>query len=474
MTIGRVPSRSTLAGALRAPAAFVALVLMTAMPAPSWAHGPISRKPETEPPAGTEVPPAAPLDTRTLPRPSTTPSEAAGVLPLRDLVHDSTVVVDCIVTRTESLDDDRLRVYHVRVGAATKGTVDGDEARVVEIRGATSRPGVIADGLRAVLLLRAAPPLSYLTQHLDPGVAYLVVTGGRDGVIPVANDAEHTTVVATLAEGEHVGTLDGEAQQTARRTLAFHELATMHPRLAADALVELRRLDPFDELTDAEVSACATALAPATLPGPTRIGLVRLIGERRWGRALPAVRHATIDGPQMLDAVLAARAQLGAPPDKAELAPYLASKDPAIRSAAVRALATLATPALGEIGRYATTDPDTGVRVAAIEALGDTKQPGTVPTLTQTFLQSDRAVRQASARALMAVGGAAASDAFVNLALHGNDVNAKTYAMLLLVLTTGKDSPEVRRVLASNPSPEVVDVAKHGLQWQHSHQHGNE
>jgi hypothetical protein len=74
----------------------------------------------------------------------------------------------------------------------------------------------------------------------------------------------------------------------------------------------------------------------------------------------------------------------------------------------------------------------------------------------------------------MAVGGAAASDAFANLALHGSDVNAKTYAMLLLVLTTGKDSPAVRRVLASDPSPEVVDVAKHGLQWQHSHQHGNE
>src|SRR4030095_7892103 len=101
------------------------------------------------------------------------------------------------------------------------------------------------------------------------------------------------------------------------------------------------------------------------------------------------------------------------------------------RSAAVRALASLATPAVGEIGRYATTDPDNNVRIAAIEALGETKQPATIPTLTQTFSQTDRAVRQASARALMAVGGQAASDAFANLALHGGDVNAKTYAMLL-------------------------------------------
>jgi HEAT repeat protein len=245
----------------------------------------------------------------------------------------------------------------------------------------------------------------------------------------------------------------------------------MHPRLAADAVVELRRVDGVTAITDEEVAILGKALATTSLPAPTRIGLIRLAGERGWKTALPALRRAASDTPQVLDAILAARSQLGAQPDKAELVPYLSSKDPAVRSAAVRALASLATPAVGEIGRYATTDPDNNVRIAAIEALGETKQPATIPTLTQTFSQTDRAVRQASARALMAVGGQAASDAFANLALHGSDVNAKTYAMLLLVLTTGKDSPAVRRVLASNPRPEVVDVAKHGLQWQHSHQH---
>jgi HEAT repeat protein len=447
----------------------LALALL-AGPSVATAHGPVRRQPETVPPGAPELPPVEPLDPRTIPRPATSSAETSSVLPLGDFARDSPVIADGVVTRTESLDEDRLRVYHVRVDHVGKGTL-GDEALVVELRGATKRPGVLEDHTRAVLLLRLAPPLSYLTQQLPPGPTYLALTGGRDGVVRVADDAERTLVVDVLTEGERIGTLTGDAQQVARRALAFRELATMHPRLAADAVVQLRRVEGMTSITDDELATLGKALATVSLPAPTRIGLVRLAGERGWKSALPALRRAASDTPQVLDAILAARAQLGAPPDKSELMPYLSSKDPAIRTAAVRALASLPTPAVGEIGRYATTDPDTNVRVAAIEALGETKQPATISTLTQTFSQNDRAVRQASARALMAVGGPAASDAFANLALHGSDVNAKTYAMLLLVLTTGKDSPAVRRVLASNPSPEVVDVAKHGLKWQHSHQH---
>ncbi len=473
MTIGRVPSQSAVAGAFRAPAVLLALALATSIPASVSAHGPVRRKPETEPPPGTQLPAAAPLDARTLPKPST-PADEPNVAPLGDLARQSPLVVDGVVARTESLDEDRLRVYHVRVGHVAKGTLDGDDAAVVEVRGATRRPGLLADDARVVVLLGPAPSLSYLTQHLPPGPTYRAVTGGRDGVVPVADDAERGVVLDVLAEGERIAGLARESQPAPCRALAFRELATMQPRLAADALVELGRVDDLPAVTDEEAATIGKVLASTTVSAATRVALLRLVGERRWTTALAAVRGAATDTPQLLDAVLAARAALGAPPDKSELSPHLASTDPAIRSAAVRALASLATPAVGEIGRYATTDPDTGVRVAAIEALGSTKQAGTVPTLTQTFSQSDRAVRQASARALMAVGGPAANDAFANMALHGSDVNAKTYAMLLLVLTTGKDSPEVQHVLAQNPSPEVVDVAKHGLQWQHAHHHGNE
>ena len=114
------------------------------------------------------------------------------------------------------------------------------------------------------------------------------------------------------------------------------------------------------------------------------------------------------------------------------------------------------------------------VRVAAFEALGATKQAAAIPTLSQTFGASQREVRQASGRALLAIGGDAANDAFVKLALHGDDAETRKYAAVLLLVSTGRDSPAMQRLMASNPSGEVRDVVEHGLQWQHSHQHAAE
>jgi hypothetical protein len=42
------------------------------------------------------------------------------------------------------------------------------------------------------------------------------------------------------------------------------------------------------------------------------------------------------------------------------------------------------------------------------------------------------------------------------------------------VVSSGKDSPPVQRLMASSPSGEVREVVEHGLQWQHSHQHAAE
>src|SRR6185503_7832389 len=44
-----------------------------------------------------------------------------GVLSLSQLASDSTLIVEGVVTRTEALDEDRLRVYHVRVDRTAKG-----------------------------------------------------------------------------------------------------------------------------------------------------------------------------------------------------------------------------------------------------------------------------------------------------------------------------------------------------------------
>lgn len=465
------------AGALRAPAVRLALAVLIGLAAPLHAHGPVRRVPETSAPDGSQPPPSAPLDPAVMKTPTAAPhavTPTTGVIPLHQLAAQSTLIVGGVVVSTDSVDDDHLRVYHVSVDGTLKGTLDDTEVRIVDVRGASARPSLLPDGMRAIVLIRPAPPLSYLTEHL-PDTPRYGLTGGRDGIIPIASDAERKTVETTMTEALRIGTLTDENEaRHARRTLAFAELQSGQPRLADDALVELRRLDDVTSITPEEVGILGHTLAGHRIGRPARIGLIRLIGDRPWKDALPALRGADIDAPEVLDAVLAARAKVGAPATKDELKGYLASKDPIVRSAAIRALATLPQPAIGDLGHYATSDADVGVRVAAIEALGTTKQPAAVPTLSQTFAEPRREVRQASGRALLTIGGGAASDAFVNLALHGSDADTRKYAALLLVVSSGKDSPPVQHLLASSPSGEVREVVEHGLQWQHSHQHAAE
>ena len=442
MTSVAPESDRRLAGAQRAPAAFLVGAIVVATLGVATARG------------------------------SGTPT--TGELTLVQLVAESALVVDGVVTRTESLDEDRLRVHHFRPDQALKGTTAADDLPIVDMRGATSRPALLADGTRAIVLLRPAPPLSYLSQRLPAGTQW-VLAGGRDGIIALADDAERRTVEPIVAEAMRIATLTDEAQiRAARRAQAFAALATRHPRLAADALTQLRRLPDVASLTPDELGALERTLATRAVLPATRTGLIRLVGERGWKEALPALRRVEPDSPQILDAILDARAKLGAPADADELEAYLDAKDPAVRAAAIRGLAALDEPAVGEIGRFATSDADTGVRVAAIDALGAAKKPAAIPTLSRTFAEPTREVRQASGRALIAIGGPAASDAFVNLALHGPDADTRKYAALLLVTSTGRDSPPVRRLIAANPSSEVQHVLEHGLEFRHTHRHGAE
>jgi hypothetical protein len=69
----------------------------------------------------------------------------------------------------------------------------------------------------------------------------------------------------------------------------------MHPRLAADALVQLRRVDGITAITDEETATLGKTLASVTIPAPTRDRLIRLAGERGWKTALPAIRQAASD-----------------------------------------------------------------------------------------------------------------------------------------------------------------------------------
>lgn len=321
------------------------------------------------------------------------------------------------------------------------------------------------------MLLEPAPRITYLAHHL-PDALHFAIVSDRDGVLPVGTEAEIEAVERALAEGAKVATLDERAARTATRKLAFTELAGPSPRLAADALVELRGLGDLGPLSAEEVTVLRHALANRHIHPVTRAGLIELLGARGGPGALAALAAAEADTPAVLDALLAARDRLGAVTARLELATYLRAEDAAVRAAAVRALARLDDPAaLAEVGHYATADADLTVRAAAVEALGQTKRPAAVPLLKRTFAAPEREIKQRSARALLEIGGPAVEEALVDLALRGGSVETETYAALILVVSRGRDHAAVRRLEAANPSPAVRRVLEHGLEFRGTHPH---
>jgi HEAT repeat protein len=391
-----------------------------------------------------------------------------GVRSLRQLLPDTIAVVDGRAVHSESYDEDRLRVHRVHVEHVLQGRLDPTELGVVDMRGASQRPPLLAEE-RAVILLAPAPPLSYLREQLGPD-RFFVPAGGRDGIIATPTDPELAAVVQAIADGVAIASLEGPEAITARRRLAFSELAGPSPRLAADGLVELRQLGPLSPLAEDELATFARVFRNVQITVPTRAGLATLLAERGAREALPGLLAAETDTPAMLDALLAARARLGSPATTTELTALLASSDVGVRAAALHALASMPdADATTAVEKAATSDPDASVRGAAIDALGTPGRAQALPVLSGTFASKERDLQQRSARAIITVGGPAADDALVTLALHGDRPETRSYAAVLLLATRGANSAAVQRLVASKPGPEVMHVIEHGLEMGHHH-----
>jgi hypothetical protein len=129
------------------------LAMLVLAPSSHALHGGEHQKPPRDRRPG-NPPPAPPLDSETSPspaQPATAASNGAvpttGVLGLRQLVAESPSSPKAVVARTDSLDEDRLRVYHLTVERAIKGDAGGPEVAIIEMRGSTSRPGSSPTGI---------------------------------------------------------------------------------------------------------------------------------------------------------------------------------------------------------------------------------------------------------------------------------------------------------------------------------------
>jgi HEAT repeat protein len=449
----------------RAPALVLALAV-AAVALPVAAHGPLKKTLRTAPPDGSVAPPSPPLAPAQL-EAAAIPTTSGGARPLRTIAADAAVVALVSTLGTEQLDGDRLLVHRLRVERVLRGDLDATEIGLIELRGASRRPPLLAEGQRAIVLLAPRPRLTYLDQHVPPAGTYFAAAAGHEGVLPVRNRAEIDAIADALGRGAAIAAeSDADAARAARRRLAFFELGSGSPRLATDALAELRALDELDRLSAEESAAIARTLTDTDVPPATRAGLMRLLGERRPTGALAALAGAATDTPVLLEALLEARTRLDAPPTPRVLRRHLASKDPAVRAAAVHALGATSDPAVvTTLEQRAVSDDDQSVRAAAIEALGMVGRAEAIPVLSQTFSTDERELRQKSGQAILRIGGPAAADALVDLALHGDSSDTQAYAALLLIATRGPDDPAVRRIAEGEPGPAVRQLLEHGLEF---------
>jgi HEAT repeat protein len=397
-----------------------------------------------------------------------------GQTPLRTLAGRATAVVVARPGAPAEYDEGRLLVHPLRIEEVLRGRLDLAVAPLVEIRGTSRRPPLLGDAERVVVLLGPAAALSYLDANLPAGPRFEPV-GGRDGVIPIRSESDLEATERLLDMGAAAAALPaGPEQRDALRALAFAAVGAHHPRWLADALLELRVLPQGAALTTDEVSALSGAIRDPAMPPPLRVRLLDLLGDRRWIGAADVVAVAEVDEPSVLDALLTARSRLGMPAGRDELAPHLASKDPRVRAAAVRALAAIDDPAaMRDLGHYATADPDPSVQEAAIGALGASGRDAAVPFVKQAFDGGAPRIRQASARALLALGGRRKSDALVDLALTGATPEARHYAALMLVISTPPDDPALRRLRTEATDDKVRHLLEHGIELQVD-RHGNE
>jgi hypothetical protein len=390
---------------------------------------------------------------------------------LSSLVRSAHLVVLADVGALTEVDDGRLMAAHLRVSRTLSGPENTAAATVVEDRRFPSVPPAIKTGQRVLAFLEEASSTSQLRRELPPGVHYRLAAG-RWGLLDLPDAAAENVALEavsgwiTLAEGD----LDEEARAALRRRLIFVELAAADARLVEDGAAELADLlGPSTNLQDHERDVIAAALGREDLPDRVRIGLVDTVARARLQSLSPALDQFDAASPELRQAAIRARVQLGQTRGKAKLVEALSDGDPAARLAAVHELAEIGTQeAVAEVAELAVGDPDREVRLAAIDALGKAPSPVALEALGKTFSDRNPDIRRRSAQVIYGIGGRPAATLLAELAFEAPADAQPQAVVLLLTLGIPRDDPLVQRIRDTHPNPAVRDLAENGLQV-HSH-----
>lgn len=384
---------------------------------------------------------------------------------LRELAGTARAIALVRVRGIEHRDGGRIRLYDLAVERTVTGAIDTGGIRVVELRVGTSRAPLLDEGERGMLLLQPMARVSYfLAQIREPDVWQ--ASGGTGGVVRYHDDAEADRLVRVI---ERVRAAHTPAEI---RASALEEVASGSDRLIGDGAEELRRLPALGGLSESEMKIVSTVMLDPAQSVQTRVVLIDVLGASGDRSASPVLAAIAVENPRVTEASLRARAELGAPASAGELDGLMASAQSAARAAVLRALPASRHPrTLAILSQEVAPDRPREVRLAAIDALGETRSNDALPPLATTFESDERPVRQASARAILRIGGAASDDALVTLALHGASHETRIYAAMLLATRYSSKSEPIVRLASSSPPADVVEVLEKGLQDSHGHHH---
>ena len=113
-------------------------------------------------------------------------------------------------------------------------------------------------------------------------------------------------------------------------------------------------------------------------------------------------------------------------------------------------------------------DRDPAVRLAAVEAIAVLHDPAALPVLEAAFPDDSVELRHSAARGIMNIGGAAAVQALSRLAVSG-PIDTQRYAVLiLLTIDDPSRAAAVERIGQTHPDEQTRDLIAHGLR-AHDH-----
>lgn len=390
-------------------------------------------------------------------------ADAAPAPRLRSLLKTARLVVAGEVTTVTPYDDDRVTVVLMQADRVLKGALPpetGGHLQLVELHEGPRRPSLEA-GARGIAFLRPVSRTSYFARVLPHGMYYELLPefGAFIAAESQAEAEQQAGLVARLMAAARGEGMDAHAN----RQLSFDLLAAHNPLLVEDAAAGIAELGKQGDLSDAELGTLGNALGRVDLPERVRIALIEAIARANLRQAVPALQGIAAP-PAVAESAWKALDALGAPPTEKSLQERLADPQPLVRAAAVRELLRRdGVAAVSQVAPIAVQDPDESVRRAAVDALGGLGKPQALPPLERVFIDSPTDLKQATGRAILAVGGQPAIDAFGRLAFAG-PIDSQRYAVVLLMtMSDERKAPVLERIAKTHPDESTRRMLEHGL-----------